>query len=235
MYKIKGVRGGGSDYSSSYGNNSYSYTGSTSGEQTIASRQMVLKPASAAKKVLPGAADEDGKVKKIIIYNASLSLAVKDPDSTNKKIEKITAELGGYVQSAGSNKTVIRVKSSSMYAAMDAFGKLGKVNNKNVYADDVTDNYFDMNVRLENAEKARKRYLELLEKAQNVDEALKVEKELERLNTDIDLLKGKISKMDHLSEYSTITIYVSEKKKLGILGYVGIGVYEFVKWFFVRN
>jgi hypothetical protein len=137
--------------------------------------------------------------------------------------------------SVGSRKTIIRVKSKNLYKAIEAIRKLGKLTDKTVSADDVTDNYFDLFIRLENAEKARKRYLELLEKAQNVDETLKVEKELERLNTDIDLLKGKISKLEHLSEYSTITIYVSEKKKLGILGYVGVGVYKVVKWFFVRN
>jgi hypothetical protein len=88
---------------------------------------------------------------------------------------------------------------------------------------------------LDNASNARKRYLELLAKAETVEAALKVEKELERLNGEIDSLEGKINQLKHLSEYSTITVYLEEKVKPGILGYVGIGLYESVKWIFVRN
>ena len=46
----------------------------------------------------------------------------------------------------------------------------------------------DLEIRLENAEKARNRYLELLDKAETVGEVLSVEKELERLNEKIDLI-----------------------------------------------
>lgn len=77
--------------------------------------------------------------------------------------------------------------------------------------------------------------MELLEKAQTVEEILKVEKELERLNGEIDQLKGKIKRYDHLTQLATITIHLEEKKKLGILGYISVGLYKAVKWLFVRN
>jgi hypothetical protein len=99
----------------------------------------------------------------------------------------------------------------------------------------VTDQYADFSIRLENAEKARMRYLELLEKAENVQSALLVEKELERLNETIELLKGQMNRIDHLAAYSTITVYLTEKKKPGVLGYIGIGLYKSVKGLFVRN
>ena len=82
---------------------------------------------------------------------------------------------------------------------------------------------------------ARKIYLELLKKAENVETALKVEKELERLNETIDLIKGKMNRINNLAEYSTIVINLKEKKKPGIIGYIGIGLYHSVKWLFVRN
>ncbi|MBK6622314.1 MAG: DUF4349 domain-containing protein [Saprospirales bacterium] len=100
---------------------------------------------------------------------------------------------------------------------------------------DVTDEYTDYQIRLDNARKARERYLELLAKAENVEAALKVEKELERLNETIDLLEGKMTRIDHLSEFSTITIALKERKNPGLIGYIGIGLYYSVKWLFVRN
>jgi hypothetical protein len=48
-------------------------------------------------------------------------------------------------------------------------------------------------------------------------------------------MKGQMNRIDHLSTYSTITVYLKEKKKPGVIGYIGIGVYKAVKWLFVRN
>jgi hypothetical protein len=170
-----------------------------------------------------------------IIYNATLSLTVKIPDSTNVEIVEIAEKYEGYVQSVGTNLTKIRVKSENLNKAIEEISLLGKIESKSISGEDVTDEYTDYVIRLENAEKARTRYLELLALAANVTETLLVEKELERLNSEIELLKGKMSKIEHLTEYSTITIYLKEKVKPGIAGYFFIGVYKVVKWLFVRN
>jgi hypothetical protein len=55
------------------------------------------------------------------------------------------------------------------------------------------------------------------------------------LNGEIELMKGKMNRIDHLVAYSTISVYFSEKKKPGLIGYVGIGLWKAVKWLFVRN
>ncbi|MBU1718111.1 MAG: DUF4349 domain-containing protein, partial [Bacteroidetes bacterium] len=93
----------------------------------------------------------------------------------------------------------------------------------------------DLNIRLENAEKARNRYLELLKLAATVEETLKVEKELERLNTEIDLLKGKLNRYSHLVDFSTIDVYVKQRKQPGPLGYIIKYLYKGVKFLFVIN
>lgn len=184
--------------------------------------------------IMESSSDAASEEKKIL-FSAFLSLKVENPDSANFYIKNIAKKYDGYASQIGTYQTIIRVKSDSLNSALKAISNLGKVESKNISAKDVTDEYTDYQIRLENAEQARKRYLELLAKAENVEAALKIEKELERLNEKIDLLKGKISRINHLSEFSTITIELKEKKKLGILGYVGKGLYYTVKWFFVRN
>jgi len=170
-----------------------------------------------------------------VLFSAFMTLTVTQPDSANVYIQKISKKYGGYVNQLGTERTVLRVKSMFLDSAIANISALGRVEYKNVKGEDVTEDYLDFKIRLENAEKARKRYLELLEKAENVEAALKVEKELERLNGSIDRLKGKMNRINHLSEYSTITVNLKEKKKPGIIGYVGIGIYRSVKWLFVRN
>lgn len=180
---------------------------------------------------LPDAPPEQRK----ILYSAYLTLAVDQPDSTSKQIERIASKYGGYVNEIGTYNAIIRVKSDQLEAAVGAISALGKVQQKRLEGQDVTSEYLDYQIRLDNAQKARDRYLELLAKAENVEAALQVEKELERLNGTIDMLKGRMNRIDHLSDFSTITISIKEKKKPGVLGYVGIGVYQAFKWLFVRN
>ena len=174
------------------------------------------------------------EVKKVI-FSATLSLIIKHPDSANIRLESIAKKYNGYVTVLGTTRTIIRVKSEKLNDAIMEIGTVGKIDTKSLTGQDVTDEYLDLKIRLENAERSRERYLELLAKAENVEAALKVEKELERLNEVIDLLTGKMNKIDHLSAYSTITVNLKEKKKPGILGYIGIGLYRSVKWLFVRN
>ena len=170
-----------------------------------------------------------------ILYSGSLYLLVKNADSTISQVKRIAKEKNGYVSASGSNSTTIYVPADRLNETMQVLKKMGSVQSYQIESEDVTEKYFDMGIRLDNAKKARTRYLELLARAENVEAALKVEKELERLNGEIDVLEGKIKFWDHRLDYSPITIRYTEKKKLGILGWAGYGMYQTVKWFFIRN
>lgn len=177
----------------------------------------------------------DRDTERRILFSALLSMAVENPDSANVSLTTIAGKYHGYVNQLGTFQTIIRVRSEYFNQAMEEIEMLGNIQRRSIRGQDVTEDYFDYQIRLENAEKTRQRYLVLLNRANTVEEALKVERELERINENIDLLKGRISRIDHLHEYSTITIQLSERKKPGILGYVGLGLYHSVKWLFVRN
>ncbi|MFT5779574.1 MAG: hypothetical protein ACI837_002533 [Crocinitomicaceae bacterium] len=170
-----------------------------------------------------------------IIKAATLHLTVKNPDTANVLIAKIAAKYEGYVQETGTTMSIIRIQANYLDSAMIMTEGLGTIMRKYVSGKDVTEEYADFEIRLNNAELARKRYLELLAKAENVEAALKVEKELERLNGTIEMMKGRMNRMDHLVQYSTITFYLKEKKKPGVLGYIGVGLWKAVRWLFVRN
>lgn len=178
-------------------------------------------------------------VKRKIAYTANVSLTVESKDSIANYVTKIAETYGGYMTYSNSYTVTIKVKADSMKAAIAKIEALGEVRYSNISSQDVTDQYTDLNIRLENAMKARERYLELLEKAANVEEALLVEKELERLNLTIDQIKGTLNQLGDRIVYSTITVTYYKKKddgpKPGILGYVFVGIYKGVKWLFVRG
>lgn len=191
-----------------------------------------MAPAQADQKAREQTLPDDSRK---IIFNAHLYMAVENPDSVSHKIEQLAEKYNGYASEVGTARTVIRVESSQLEAAVNAITQLGKVQNQSLQGRDVTNEYLDYQIRLDNALKARERYLELLSKAENVEAALQVERELERLNETIDLLKGRMNRIEHLSAFATITVELKEKKKPGILGYIGLGLYHSVKWLFVRN
>jgi len=196
---------------------------------SCATNNMAYKPAARALEFK----NIDLKERKVI-YNARLTLTVKNIDSANAFINNMVKNYEGYIVIMGNSKTEIRVKSSMLNEALNDINTLGKMTSKNVYGKDVTDEYFDNEIRLDNANKARQRYLELLQKAENVATTLLIDKELERLNVEIDSLKGKLERMNHLTDFSTIEIYLEQKEKLGILGYVFVGLYKGIEWLFVR-
>ncbi|UCE08903.1 MAG: DUF4349 domain-containing protein [bacterium] len=98
----------------------------------------------------------------------------------------------------------MRVPTNYLNDALKDIEKLGKILSKNITGRDVINEFRDLEIRLDKTEKARQRYLKLLNQEENVEAALKVENELDRLNNEIDLLKGRLNRLTHLSEYSTI-------------------------------
>jgi hypothetical protein len=172
---------------------------------------------------------------RIIIYNAYFTIESDDPEKTAKDISAIAPLFGGYVVSTGTTEVVIRVTADKLEAAIAEVEKTGAVSSKKIFSEDVTDAFRDTELRLDSKLKARDRYLELLKKAENVNAALAVEKELERLNGEIEEMKGRLKRLSHLARYSTITVSLEEKIKPGPLGYIFIGTWKVVKWMFIRN
>ena len=172
---------------------------------------------------------------RVIIYNARFEIEADDLEKTSKEISAIPSVYGGYIVSAGNYRVVFRIPSNKFESAIKDLEKIEDITSKNIYTEDVTDTYRDTELRLDNKIKARDRYLDLLKKAENVTAALSVERELERLNGEIEAMKGKLKQLSHLASYSTITVSIEEKTKPGPLGCIFMYAWKAVKWLFVRN
>jgi hypothetical protein len=179
--------------------------------------------------------DFDPQEKRVVIFNATIDVTARNVDTLNARLVKIVTNYKGYVVKISDKQSTVRVPAVHLENALSEISKSGRVKGISKTGMDVTEEFKDYTIRLENASKARDRYLELLAKAENVEATLKVEKELERLNGEIELLKGKLGRLQHLADYSTIEVNITQKHKLGILGHVFVGVYKGVKWLFVRD
>ena len=172
---------------------------------------------------------------RVIIYNARFAIESGDLEKTSKEILAISPVYGGYIVSASNYGVIFRIPSDKFESAIKDLEKIKTITSKNIYSDDVTDAYRDTELRLDSKMKARDRYLDLLKKAENVTAAVSVEKELERLNSEIESMKGKLKQLSHLARYSTISVSLEEETKPGPIGYIFMYAWKGLKWLFVRN
>ena len=102
------------------------------------------------------------------------------------------SDTGSYEQRY-TNMTLL-VPSSKFYSIIAEIKKISVlVSNENIYSNDVTEEYIDTEARLNVMKGTEDRFLVLLQDTRNIDEAIKVEKELMRIRGEIDSLQGRMN------------------------------------------
>lgn len=148
----------------------------------------------------PGARDAS-----MIVYTATLTMAVYQVQPNLTAVERIAKEKGGFLAIRGDNRITVRVPRERFEDALGAIEKVGDVLHRDVTAEDVTDQYTDLEIRIKNARAMQTRLKQLLEKAA-VKEALDIEKELARVTEELELMEGKLKLLKDKIAYSTITV-----------------------------
>jgi hypothetical protein len=174
-------------------------------------------PASAAKAPAvealtaeqPDAGPTAGKLQESrkIIYKGSLEMVVGDVDDSLRRTEQLATEMGGYLQSLGRDCIEIHVASQNFHKSIEAVERLGTVVNREISAKNVTDEYFDMQIRLKSAKAMQDRLIALLASAATVKEALEVERELNRTRAEIERMEGQLADLDKQVAYSTLSVH----------------------------
>jgi len=147
-----------------------------------------------------------------VVYAGRFNVAVGDVAVSIQATKALADKLGGYMLRMTTNTIVIRVPSDKFDAAVEAVGRMGMVIDKEVTAQDVTDQYFDIEMRLKNAKATQQKLLALLEKSQAVRDTLEIEKELQRITTEIERLEGQLNKLSHEVAYSMLTVAFTETR-----------------------
>ncbi|WP_373482401.1 DUF4349 domain-containing protein [Acetobacterium sp.] len=160
-----------------------------------------------------------------IIYTGNISLNTEDYQNTFERISSYAAELGGFVQDSGSNYAseqagvqansgylTIRVPSDKFSEAMTQIQTWGSPISANVNSTNISQQYEDVQARLNNLRIEEGRLLEYLKQATNITDMLAIESELNRVRTEIDSLTTTIKNWDTEMAYSTIYVSLYEKR-----------------------
>jgi len=155
---------------------------------------------------------------RLIIQDTNLSLQVKDVPKIINDILDITKNLGGFLINSGLSKPEgvasgnisVRIPEEKRTQALESFKKLAvKVVSESVYGNDVTDQYVDLESRLEVLNKTKAKYEEILKSAQKVTDIMSVQEQLTYLQTQVDDLKGQQKYLEQSAKLSKIVVYLS--------------------------
>lgn len=168
--------------------------------------------------------------------NAWMSVEVDDDDDIPVAIDKardMAQAANGYIQSATTRSITMMVPTERAESFLAGLSTLGKVTDKHISVVDVTSQYVDLEIRIDNLEKTRRRLQQLLAQSAKVQDVLEVERELSRVTLELEQLKGQMRTMKRETTYASIRLNIEEELTPGPLGWVFYGSYKAVKWLFV--
>lgn len=152
---------------------------------------------------------------RMVIQTASLDLIVRDTDKALDEIQAMAKELGGYVVSVeayqyqeGRQATVtFRVPADALDTALERLRQMATtVRRESVSAEDVTEEYVDLESRLRHLEAKEKQLLEFLEKAEDTEAVLAVYEHLSQTQAEIEQVKGRMQFLRNRVALATITV-----------------------------
>lgn len=161
-------------------------------------------------------------IKKKIIKDGRLAILVSELEKTKSRIDVLVKNHGGYYANESFNNSdwessynlKIRVPISNFEKLInDIETGDGEIQSKEIEARDVTDQFIDLEIRLENKRNYLIRYNDLLKQAKNVKEILEIEEKIRGLEEEIESTTGRLKYLSDLVDYSTLDLTISKKKE----------------------
>ena len=152
---------------------------------------------------------------RMTVRSSHIDILVKNVAGTMESIEGVTARLGGFVVSSQLSGEVenrfgwmsIRIPAEQLETAMVDIRALAvRVAQETMNAQDVTEEYVDLESRLRVLEETEKHYLRLLGKAETVEDILKVRQAAIDVQVQAEQIKGRMAYLETTAAKSLVTI-----------------------------
>ena len=167
-----------------------------------------------------------------LIYTAHVSLETMDYDTAIASIKDYIREVGGFIESSdlssdsgydrydGSRYTgtrrasiTARIPQQNYNEFLDKAPEWGVVQNQNSYVENITQQYNDVSLQLDSLNIQHERLLEMLEKATELDDMIRIEESLANVRWQINSITSQLKNWDNEVAYSTVHINLNEVKQ----------------------
>ncbi|MDJ1493777.1 DUF4349 domain-containing protein [Cytophagaceae bacterium DM2B3-1] len=159
-------------------------------------------------------------IQKQIIKTAQIRIQVEKVKESKAIVSQLVQKAGGYLATSNESRDnasytatfVIRVPAAKFEGLLEELLKQGIfVEQNNVTAQDVTEEFIDIQTRLKTKRALETRYLELLKQAKTMKDILELEKALQTVREEIESKEGRLKYLTNQVGYSTINLDIYEQ------------------------
>ena len=155
-----------------------------------------------------------------IIQSSSVDLGLEGENGVSRSFQeiiRIAETAGGFVANSSFSNiddkqfadVTIRVPSIQYQSVLAEIRGMGTVSQESSDANDVTEEFTDLQARLRTLNATEQRYLELLARAETINDILVVQDRLDFVRGQIEQVVGRINLLDNLTDLATITVHLS--------------------------
>ena len=158
---------------------------------------------------------------KHIIKTADYKFNVENIETSTKNIEKTVSHFEGFIAGMDmrssntdmSSTFSIRVPAANFNALLEALGREALFTNyKKISTQDVSEEFVDIQSRLQTKREVRDRYVDILKsKAKTVDDVLKAERQISDIQEEIEAKEGRLRYLQTKVSMSTINLEIYQK------------------------
>lgn len=130
----------------------------------------------------------------------------------------LARRFGGSVQSTaiddsgeGRGTVIVRVPSDRFEDTLTELRDIGRIESQFVDTQDVTDEFVDLEARIRNARTAERVLLNLMDEATTIADTIRVQNQLERVQENIERMRGRLRVLEDQTSFSTLAVDVIEE------------------------
>jgi hypothetical protein len=192
---------------------------------------------SAAAPPNPSPATGGAAWNRAVSQHASLRLVTDSLQRVRRAADSIAVAWGGYVGDAEVRekglRMSLRVPADSLNRGLDQLSLLGRATRRTVRRDDVTEQVVDAGARLETLRAVRERLRGYLQQAGDMSDVVALERELARVQGEIDLLEARQRALATEILLAEIDLEAERPRILGPLGWLVVGAGTLIEKLFV--
>lgn len=147
-----------------------------------------------------------------LIKSGDISFEVHDLEKADSAVLEWVKAFGGYVADSNKNERSsyysVRIPCNNFDAAMESCGQIGNLKSKGFSTQDVSEQFYDVQSRLETRKVLREKLNSYLKQASSMQDMLKVERELNSVQSEIESMEGRLKWLSSQVDFSTININI---------------------------
>jgi hypothetical protein len=167
-----------------------------------------------------------------IIRDGNMEIRVDDLEQGKTRIDTLVKKFRGYYSNESYNNADyargyslgIRIPSDSFDDFISAVERgAGEVVFKNISSRDVTEEFIDLETRLDSKKNYLSRYAQLLKQAKTVKDILEIEEKTRAIEEEIESTEGRLKYLNNQVNFSTLTLQISKKNDYNIYSHSNQG------------